>query len=82
MPESTTSVDLSEFYGEFGRSGTKCAVGVCLRALDSDKATRLRAALAAVEIPTSAIARTMKRWDVPLFYNSLRRHRAGGCHCA
>ena len=76
-----TSVDLSAFYAESGKPGTRCTVGIIFGKLDADHAAQLRHALATPDIQSSAIARVVKTWGHDLTSSTIGRHRRAECHC-
>lgn len=80
MAESTTSVDLSEFYAEQRGRGSVCTVAQALTKLDPDQAFRLRAALSS-DVSHAAISRTVKKWGFDLGQGAVQRHRSSECRC-
>ena len=73
--------DLSEFFAQQGRTGSKCSVALALSGLDEQRAAQLKAALAAPSIQSAAISRTIKNWGVAVGFSSISRHRNKACHC-
>lgn len=62
------------------RKGPTCSVAILLETRP-DIASELREALAARDIPSSAIAAALKRRGIEFNQESLQRHRRGACRC-
>jgi hypothetical protein len=74
--------DLSEFLEATAKHGPSCSIGTIAPGLADEQKEKLGAALAAEEIPATAIAKVVSRWSGQKVQPAtIRRHRKGECAC-
>lgn len=80
---ATTADPLGEFREVVRKTGTKCGVTRLLEEMaDSERADKLRLALATDAIPSSAIETVIERWgEMHVGAYTIGRHRRGACRC-